>query len=103
MKQVDYEAKDGRKFRVLVPDDCPERDYPKGIHIGPPDLDARLAEMGWPKALRVRLHNELHARGLLAYRDVITKHPSLLEGALKAVLKTDMQTIQRLYKEETGG
>lgn len=101
MKQVDYEAKDGRKFRVQVPDDCPENMYKSGIPVGPPDIDHRLAGMGWPKELRVRLHNQLHARKLFTLRDLMRK-PQDIEGALKATLKVALQAIPQWYREEGG-
>lgn len=102
MRDVDYTAEDGRIWRVRVPDDCPADMISAGIPVGPPDLDSRLAERGWPLETRIRLHNELHTRGLLTLKDVL-RRPADLEGTLKSVLRTDMQTLQTWYYEDHGG
>lgn len=86
---------------MRVPDNCPDEYVRAGIPIGPPDLDSQLAERGWPESARIRLHNQLHARGLFTLKDVLRKSVDL-EAALKAALKTDMQTLQSLYYEEHG-
>lgn len=100
MQKVNYEATDGRKFWVWVPDDCFEHDYHKGIHIGPPDLDARLADMGWPKELRVKFHNELFNRNLIELKDVMKAQPHVIDGAIKATFKISMNMIPQWYREE---
>jgi len=102
IERVDYEAQDGRKFRVEVPLGCLPEDYDAGIPVGPPDMDALLEERGWSKDARVRLHNQLFSRGLFTYRDVCAK-PQHLEGALKAALKTDMVTVHEFYRQEQIG
>ena len=90
IERVDYEAEDGRKFRVEVPLGCLPEDYDAGILVGP------------SKDARVRFHNQLFSRGLFTYRDVCAK-PQHLEGALKAALKTDMVTIHEFYRQEQVG
>lgn len=101
MKDVDYTDDDGRLFRVRVPDDCPEHMWRAGIPLGPPDLDSQLAERGWPESARIRLHNQLHQRGLFTLKEAL-RNIAGLEAALKAALKTDVQTLQALYYEEHG-
>lgn len=102
MIDVDYTDESGRTWRVRVPEGCPEDRYSAGIPIGPPDLDSRLADAGWPLEARVRLHNQLHARGLYSLKEAL-KAPGNLEAALKAALRTDMQTLQSAYYEEHRG
>lgn len=90
---------EGRKSTRQVPEGTPEHLHSAGILVGPPaELDARWEERGWPFALRVRLWNQLHDRGLFTYADVL-KNPQLLEGALKASLKADMVAIQEDYRQ----
>ena len=96
---VDYTDADGRLWRMLVPSDCPKDMHHAGIVIGPPDFESRLAERGWPKEARVRLHNQLYQRRLFTIKDVNGRAQEL-EAVLKATLKTNMQTLHRWYIEE---
>lgn len=98
MKAVNWEDDNGRRHRVLVPDDCPEDMYPAGIPVGPPDL----APLGLPPEIEVRLHNQLHSRGIFTPRDAL-RRPADLQGALQGALKLDIQALQRLYVEQQGG
>lgn len=100
MREVDYTDTDGRTWRVRVPDNARPEDYPAGIVVGPPaGLDAWLEGRGWTEEQRIRLHNALHSRGLITIKEVM-RRPQDVEGALKAVLKTDIQGIQRCYYDE---
>ena len=98
MKQVDYQDEDGRLYRVIVPDDCPEASYGEGIPVGPPNL----ASLGLPLAIEVRLHNQLHGRGIFSVADAL-RRPVELQAALQAALKLDVQAIQALYLGAQGG
>lgn len=97
MKKVDYTDDNGRRHRVMVPDDCPDDMYPAGIPVGPPSLEP----LGLPPEIEVRLHNQLHSRGLFTVRDAL-RRPGDLQGALQAALKLDVQTLQKLYVEQGG-
>ncbi len=98
MKTVDYTDADGRRWRVRVPDDCPADRYAEGIPVGPP----ALAPLGLPLELEVRLHNEFHRRRLYTLADAI-KRPQELQAALQAALRLDVQRIQSLFRDESGG
>lgn len=90
--EVEYVDNFGRKFVVYVDD---ARDDPALGHIkGPMPLDS----LNLPQPLMVRLHNELYARGLITTQDVM-RRPTDVEGAYKAALRVDIQSIQQLYKE----
>ncbi len=98
LKEVDYKDDAGRLWRVRVPDDCPPDRFSAGIPVGPPALDS----LGLPLDIEARLHNELHARGLLTFRDALNR-PKEIQAALQATLKIDVQRIQTLYRDEQGG
>jgi hypothetical protein len=97
MRDVDYTDPDGRRWRVRVPDDCPEHRYCEGIPVGPPALDS----LELPLDTEVRLHNELHSRKFFTLRDVLN-HPKDVQSALQATFKLDVQRIQSLYREQGG-
>ena len=98
MREVDYTDEAGRRYRVRVPDDCPEALYPSGIPVGPPSLES----LGLPLEIEVRLHNQLHNRRLFTRRDVLQR-PRDVMAALQAALKIDLQRLQLLYMDEQGG
>lgn len=92
MTTVDWSDDDGRRHRVQVPEGCPEDMYPEGIPVGPPSL----ASLALPLQIEVRLHNQLHSRGLFSARDAL-RRPGELQAALQAALKLDVQTLQTLF------
>jgi len=92
MKPVDYRDRDGRTFRALLPDNAPASHAPRGIPVGPPHLDA----LRLPLAVEVRLHNELHHRGVFTARDALKRRPDV-QAALMAALAVDAQRIVDLY------
>lgn len=86
-----YVDDDGRRWAVLVPPGR-EADAALGIVVGPPDLGA----MGLPAAVALRLHNELHARGILTLQDARGR-PQELYAALQAAYRMDAAALLGLY------
>lgn len=93
MTKVVDAKKQGRWYKVVVPDDAPEELYAYGIIVGPPDLSS----LGLPPSIEMRLHNELFVRGLISKRDVRSRMPDII-SALQAALKVDAQLIAGLYE-----
>lgn len=94
LKTASYEDEVGRKWRTLLPQEAPEDDAPAGIPAGPPSL----ASLDLPLDIEIRLHNELHARGLLAASDIRHRRQELY-AALMAALRIDVERLQALYGE----
>lgn len=92
-KETVYTDSYGNKTKVVIPADAPDSDAPKGIVIGPPDLDS----LGLPRSIEVRLNNELFARGLLRRADVM-KRPQEVFAALQAALRVDVAAVTNLYE-----
>lgn len=90
---VDTEI-EGKKYRVIVPEGAPQDTWAYGVIVGPPDLGS----LGLPIEVERRLHNELHARGLITAVNV-RKNMQLLQGALQAALRVDAQLILQAYEE----
>lgn len=84
----------GKKYKVQVPDDSEESLWQYGVVLGPPDLSS----LGLPPSIEVRLHNELHLRGLISKKDLIRRMPDVA-AALATALKVDAQRIAELYEE----
>lgn len=97
VRHVDIE-KQGRYYRVEVPEDAPANTWQYGIIIGPPDLSG----LGLPSKVEVRLHNELFNRGLITKID-LRKRLVEVEAALRSALRVDVQTIAALYEEGPKG
>ena len=91
-------VKNGRSYKVQVPNDAPAGLWPAGIIIGPPDL----AGLSLPPIIETRLHNELFARGLITERDIRKRMPEL-QAALMAALKVDVNTIMEAYQNGRSG
>lgn len=91
-ERADYTDETGRTWAVLVPVGHPEQ-AEMGMVIGPPDL----SDLGLPEAITVRLHNELHARGLLTGYDLRGREREIV-AALQAALRVDAQTILAAYR-----
>lgn len=98
MKKVRYTDKDGRHTLVWLPDTAPDADARMGVPIGPPPLGA----LKLPKAIDVRLHNELFARGLFTREDVTRNRRDVI-SALMAALKVDAEAIIGCYSILDGG
>jgi hypothetical protein len=77
-----------------------EADAALGIVLGPPDLTG----LRLPEAVAVRLHNELHSRGLLTEQDA-RRRPAEVYAALQAAYRTDVAALLSIYAaqdEEAG-
>lgn len=93
MIRVDID-KLGKKYKVQVPDDAPEETWQYGIVLGPPDLSS----LDLPPCIELRLHNELHLRGLIEKKDIVRRMPDVV-AALQYALAVDAQRIAELYEE----
>lgn len=93
MITVDIE-KLGKKYRVQVPDEAAEELWQYGIVLGPPDLSS----LGLPPSIEVRLHNELHVRGLITREDLARRSPADIVAAIQSALKLDAQGVIALYQ-----
>lgn len=93
MREVTYEDKKGRLWRVLIPDTAPDSAAAMGVVIGPPSLD----ELDLPKDLAVKLHNQLFHRRLFTLADAERRRADVL-GAFQAALKVDVQRVIDLYR-----
>lgn len=85
-------VRSGRSYRVQVPEGAPKHLWNAGIVVGPPDL----TPLGLPKELETRLHNELHARGIITQKDA-RKRSQDVHGALQSALRIDAQRVVELY------
>ena len=74
----------GRNYEAYVQGDMQ-------IIIGPPE--SLVDELGLPEPVATRLHNVLHKRGYLGYRNL----DKGLIGALQECLLVDVQRIQEVY------
>lgn len=92
MKEADWTDEEGRKWRVRLPDDAPDSEAPGGFPVGPPNL----ADLGLPLEVEVRLHNQLHARGLWTEREVRRSKGSLF-ASLQAAYGVDVVVLNNLY------
>jgi hypothetical protein len=94
VRNVEYE-KNGRKYIVQLPDKAPDSDAPKGIPVGPPDIDGLIS---LPEPFSTRLHNELFARGIFTLSDTM-KHQNEIRAALQAAFRIDVSSIQEAYQK----
>lgn len=92
MREVIYTDRDGRRWRRLLPDDEPDSRANIGIPAGPPPLD----RLRLPLDIEIRLHNELHDRGILTRRD-LTNRGEELRASIQAALRLDVQRLQEVY------
>jgi hypothetical protein len=91
---------DGRKYNSIIPIGAKDADASKGVKYGPPDLDV----LGLPTDVRVRLHNELFARGLFTYEQV-RRNLNEVIGAIQQAVRLDAQLVSEAYyrKEHPDG
>ena len=92
MNKTDKTDDKGRTSTYLV-----DTDTGLSIPIGPPP---GLVDF-LPEPFATRLHNVLHARGILNYDDII-KTPNALQGALQEALSVDTQTLSQKFWEYQG-
>lgn len=89
MEEAAYTDDIGRNFVVFVK---PGTDPAKGVIKGPQPLD----NLGLDQDTMVRLHNELHARGLITHRDAM-RRPQEVLAAIQQALKVNVQRVQNAY------
>lgn len=99
MRQTTYTDQDGLTYTVELPDGVEDSEAARGILIGPPDVrDLNLSD-----ALAKRLHNQLVARGLFTYTDVLKRGGmNAILAAWQAALRIDAAEIMKLYTRENG-
>lgn len=85
MKQVEYEAPDGRLYAVLIPEDAPDSAARMGIVVGPPELDS----LSIPNELMVAVHNQLYHRKIFTYGDA-RRHRGDIQLAILTALKNGL-------------
>lgn len=93
MRELEYQDDVGKKFRVLIPKDCPDSHAKYGIVLGPPDLSS----LGFPQDIEVRLNNQLYNRRILTVRDSVSRRSDVL-AALQATFAVDVEKIVNLYR-----
>lgn len=84
--------REGRKYKVQVPENAAESTWQYGIVIGPPDMTS----LGLPASVTTKLHNELFNRGIITSKDVRKKSNEVF-GALQAAFSVDTSRIVELY------
>lgn len=80
-------------YLVELPDHAPDSDAHLGILVGPPYLES----LNLSDAVRVRLNNELYARGLFTKNDVKSRTSEVF-AALQAAFKVDVARLLNLYE-----
>lgn len=98
-KVVDYTAPDGRKYKVLIPENSPPSAASRGVILGP---TKRLEDLGLPEEVLVKLHNELFARNLISYSDVANNMRDVV-SAIQHTFTVDAQLIAEIYYKNEGG
>ena len=94
MRETTFTDNMGRKWLVTLPDDAPDVAASMGPRIGPPPLD----ELGLPTDIEVRLHNQLHDRGLFTLRDALKRRIEVF-AALQAAFRVETEAIISLYRQ----
>ena len=93
MNTVTFTDGRGRNYEVILP---PNVENPEnGIVVGPYDV---VDMLHYPEPFASRLHNELHARGILTKEDLVKKS-SELAAALKAALVVDVQALSEAFHQ----
>lgn len=93
MRELAYQDNDGRKFRVLIPEGCPDDHAKFGIILGPPDLSS----LGMTKDIEVRLNNQLYDRRIFTFQDSVVRKRDVL-AALQSTFAVDVEKIINLYR-----
>lgn len=89
---VEYEDKEGRKFRRGLPQGAPRSQAAIGVPLGPPSLQ----DLGLPKEIEVALHNQLYARAIFTEADA-RSHLQDIHSALVSALRCDVNRILAVY------
>ena len=93
LRRVEFVDGQGRRWMRGLPDSVPDSHAVSGVPLGPPPLD----DLDLPFDVKVRLHNELFARGLLTEIDV-RKRPQEVISALGSALRVDASRIMAIYQ-----
>lgn len=93
LSTIEYTDTEGRRSLRGLPAGVPASKAAQGVPLGPPSL----AELGLPKEIEVRLHNQLFARGLFTEQDARAK-PGEIHSAIVAALRLDVQRILAVYQ-----
>ncbi len=94
MRRVVWSDMQGRRWTSLIPEAWDEAMAEQGIPVGPVSLET----MGLPLAWEVALHNALHDRNLLTYRDVLQR-PGDVAQALRAVWKRGATEVIDIFRD----
>lgn len=93
LRRVEYIDSDGRIWIRGLPEGVPDGQAKVGVPIGPPPL----ASLGLPKAVEVRLHNQLVARDILTEVDARARLAEV-QSAVMAAYRVDAHTILGIYQ-----
>ena len=93
LRSVTYVDPEGRRWARLLPPQARDSDAEWGVPNGPPSLKA----LDLPAEVEVRLHNELHARGILTERDARRRFAEI-SAALMAALRFDAGRVYDIYR-----
>lgn len=92
-RRATHREADGGEYTVWMPADAPPAMTAFGTRLGPPPLD----ELGLPDDTRVRLQNQLNARGILTYDDLRRRRSEAI-NAIQAAFRVDVNALEVLYK-----
>lgn len=93
LRVVEFVDEDGRSWARGLPDGVPDARAKVGVPIGPPSLE----DLGLPKELEVRLHNQLYQRRIFTERDARQRMQDV-HSALMAALRVDAHRILAIYQ-----
>jgi len=93
LRQVEYVDGSGRRWLRGVPEHLSDAHASSGVPLGPPPLD----DLGLPKEVLIRLHNELFARRILTANDA-RQRPQEIISALSAAFRVDAVRIVNVYQ-----
>lgn len=88
MERIVHTDEQGRKY------DAWKNDEGMIVVIGPPE--GLVDELKLPEPAATNLHNALHRRKILTYRDA-TNRPKELTGALQEAMRIDTQRLHEAY------
>lgn len=93
MKSISWVTPDGHWHKALVRDtDTPDlAEHGGGLSLDPPDVK----QLDWPAIAR-DLHNQLLARGLVTYQDVMAQQSGVTAAIIKVLRKRVLLLYRRL-------
>jgi hypothetical protein len=89
----DWTDSDGRMWRSLCTPETPADKPWLGVRVGPL---CDLTSLGLPFEQEIRLHNQLHARGIFTEHDARRKGQDVI-GAVMATFKVDAGRVIETY------